>query len=148
MVPGNRHSLLVETGGQPVEPIGPVHVMLDVLLARPDDLDWTVALFGDLDGANDAVALEPAAKPTADKVIVDHDLVRWQARGFRCGRLDACNGLAADPDFAGVLANMHRAVHRLHRYMREKRELVGCIDLGDGACQGFVDIADVLSHRP
>src|SRR5262249_7934944 len=110
--------------------------------------DWPVDMLRDLDGANDAVALEPAAKPTADKVIVVHDLVRWQARGFRRGRLDACNGLAADPDFAGVLANMHRAVHRLHRCMREKRELVGCLDLGDGTCQGFVDIADVLSHRP
>ena len=75
MIPGDRHSFLIETGGDPVEPIGPVHVVLDVLLARPDDLDWTVDLFGNLNGANDAITLEPTAKPTADKVIVDHDLV-------------------------------------------------------------------------
>ena len=42
IVPGDRHSLLIEAGGQPVEPIGPVHVVLDIFLARPHDLHRAV----------------------------------------------------------------------------------------------------------
>ena len=102
----------------------------------------------DLDGPDDSIDLKPPAKSPADQMIVDHDLVQRQTGGFRRGRLDACNGLAADPDFATIVADMHCAIHRLHGRVREERELVGCLDLGDGAREGFVDIADVLSHRP
>ena len=42
MVPGDRHALLIETGRDPVEPIGPVHVVLDVFLAGPDDFHRAV----------------------------------------------------------------------------------------------------------
>ena len=65
-----------------VEPIGPVHVVLDVLLARPHDLHRTVDLHGDLNRAGDAVDLEPAAEAAADQVIVDHDLVQRQSVVF------------------------------------------------------------------
>jgi hypothetical protein len=74
MVPGDRLTLIVEAGGQPVEPIGPVHVVLDIFLACPHDLDRTVDVLGDLDGANDAVDLQPPAKPAADQMIVDTTL--------------------------------------------------------------------------
>jgi hypothetical protein len=56
MVPSDRHSLRIETGGHPVEESWPVHVVLDVFLARPHDLDGTVDVLGDLDCANDACA--------------------------------------------------------------------------------------------
>ena len=56
--------------------------------------------------------------------------------------------LGADPDFAAVLTDMDRAVHRLHRRVREKRNLVDRLDLGDGARHGLVDIADILRNRP
>ena len=133
IVPGDRHSFLVEAGGQPVEEIGPVHVVLDVLLARPHDLDGTVDLLGDLDGARDAIGLQPPAEPAADQMVVDHDLVQRQARGLRRRRLGARDGLGADPDLAAVLADMNRAVHRLHRRVREERNLIGRLDLGGGA---------------
>ena len=42
---------------------------------------------------------------------------------------------------------MNRAVHRLHRRVREERNLVGRLDLGGGARHGLVDIADVLRDR-
>ena len=148
MVPGDRHSFLIETGGHPVEEIGPIHVVLDVFLAGPDDLDGTVDMLGDLDGASDAIDLQPPAKAAADQMIVDHDLVQRQAGGLRRRRLGARDGLAADPDFAAVLADMNRAVHRLHRRVREERNLIGRLDLGDGARHGLVDIADVLRNRP
>ena len=102
----------------------------------------------DLDGANDAVDLQPPAKAAADQMIVDHDLVQRQACGLRRRRLGARDDLAADPDFAAVLADMNRAVHRLHGRVREERNLVGRLDLGDGARHGLVDIADILRNRP
>jgi hypothetical protein len=51
--------------------------------------------------------------------------------------------LAADPDFAAVLADMNCAVHRLHRRVREERNLVR-LHLGDGARLG--NVASVLSN--
>ena len=95
----------------------------------------------------DAVGLQPPAEAAADQMIVHHDLVQRQARGLRGRRLGARHGLAADPDFAAVLADMDRAVHRLHRGVREERNLVGRLDLGGGARQGLVDVADVLRDR-
>ncbi len=41
---------------------------------------------------------------------------------------------------------MNRAVHRLHRRVREERNLVGRLDLGDGARHGLVSIADILRN--
>ena len=104
-------------------------------------------MLGDLDGASDAVDLEPPAEAAADQMIVDDDLVQRQAGGLRRRRLGAREGLGADPDFAAVLADMNRAVHRLHRRVREERNLVGRLDLGGGARHGLVDIADVLRNR-
>src|SRR5438876_11272917 len=113
MLPGDRLSRRIETGGQAVEEIGPVHIVLDVFLAGPYDLDGAIDLFGDLDGAGDAVDLQPPAESAADQVIVDHHLVQGQLGGLRRRRLDPRNDLVADPDFAAVLADLNRAVHRL-----------------------------------
>src|ERR1700719_2015548 len=109
MVPGNRHSLLIETGRNSIEEIGPVHVVLDVFLARPDDFDGAVEMLRDVDGADDAVDLEPPAKAAADQMIVDHDLVQRQAGGLRCRGLGSRGDLRADPEFAAVLAYVNRA---------------------------------------
>src|SRR6202790_5133433 len=114
MVPDYGHSLFIETGRQPIEEMGPVHVMLDVFLAGPDNLDRTVDLFGDLDRANDAIDLKTASETPADQMIMDHDLVQRQARGLRRCRLGPPEDLVADPDFAAVLADMNRTVHPLH----------------------------------
>src|SRR3981189_469989 len=100
MVPGNRPSLLVETSGDPVEEIRPVHVVLDVFLAGPDNLDRTVDLLGDIDRANDAIDLKAASEAPADQMIMDHDVVQRQARGLRRHRLGPPKDLVADPDFA------------------------------------------------
>jgi hypothetical protein len=66
MIPGDRHSLLIETGRNSIEEIGPVHIVLDIFLARPDDFDRAVDMLRNLDGANDAIDLEPPAKAAAD----------------------------------------------------------------------------------
>jgi hypothetical protein len=115
MVPGNRLSLFVETSGESVIPIGTIHVVLNVFLPGPHDLHGTVDVLRDLDSANDAIGLQPSAEAAADQMVVDHDLIQRQPSDLCSSRLDARDGLAADPDFAAVLAHMNRAVHRLHR---------------------------------
>ena len=128
--------------------IRPIHIVLDIFLTGPHDLDGTVDLFGDLNSASDAVDLQATAEAAADQMIVHHDLVQRQASHLGRGRLSSRDGLAADPDFAAVRADVNGAVHRLHRRVREKRNLVDRLDLGDGTRHRLVDIADVLRNRP
>src|SRR5262245_15611758 len=119
IAPGDRHALLVETGRQAIDEERPVHVVLNVLLARPDDLDGSLDLERDLDGTGDAVDLQAAPEPAAEQMIVHNDLVQGQAGGLCCHRLSPTEYLGADPDFAAILAGVHRAVHRLHCGMGE-----------------------------
>src|ERR1700730_15967896 len=114
MAPRDRPSLFVQTGGDSVEEIGPVHIVLDVFLAGPDDLDRTVDVPGDLDGASDAIDLQPTTEAATDQMITDHDLVQRQTRGLRRRRLGSCEDLVTDPDLAAVPADMKRAVPPLH----------------------------------
>jgi hypothetical protein len=141
-------TLGIETGGQPIEPIRPIHVVLDVLLARPHDLHRTVDMLRDLDRPSNTVRFQPAAEPVADQMVVDHDLVQRHIH-YLCGRgLDSRHGLGADPDFARVAADMDRAVHRLHGRMREERKVVGRVDLGRSARHRLADVADILRDDP
>ena len=139
--------LCVEAGRQAIEPVGPVHVVLDVFLARPHDLDRSVDLPGDLRRPLDAVDFEPAAEAAADQVLVQHDFLERQAGHLGRRRLGARRDLGADPDVAAVLAHVHRAVHRLHRGVRQERHLIGRLDLGGRAGQRPGRVAGVLGNR-
>ena len=75
IVPGDRYPFLIETGGHPIEEGGPVHVVLDIFLARPHDFDRAVDMFGDLNRTRDAVGFESTAEPATDQMVMDHDLV-------------------------------------------------------------------------
>src|SRR6266704_2012923 len=103
-----------------------------------------------LSGPSTCVAISTArvtpAEATADEVVMNDDPVQRQT-GDLCGsRLRARDRLRADPDFAAVLADMNRAVHRLHRCVREERNLIGRLDLGRSAGYRLVDIADILCN--
>ena len=74
MIPGDRHPIRIETGGHPVEPIRPVHIMLDVFLAGPHHFDRAVDMFGDFYRARDAIDLQAPAESTPDQMIVDERL--------------------------------------------------------------------------
>src|SRR5258708_21560298 len=74
IAPGHRLALRVKARRDPVVPIGPVHVVLDVLLARPHDLHRAIDLLGNLNGANCAISFQPPAKAAADEMIMDNDL--------------------------------------------------------------------------
>ena len=76
MMPGDRHPVLIETGGHPVKEVGPVHVVLDIFLAGPDDFHGALDLLGDLDRTHDAVDLESPPEAAAEQMIVHLDLLR------------------------------------------------------------------------
>src|SRR5713101_5122529 len=146
MIPGDRYPFRIETGGYPVEPIRPIHIVLDVFLAGPYDFDGAIDMLGDFDRARDAIDLQAPTESTPDQMIVHDDFVQRQARDLCGSRLGARDDLVADPDFAAVPADMNRAVHRLHGRVREERNLIDCLDLGDRARHGLVSVADVLRH--
>jgi hypothetical protein len=102
---------------------------------------------GNLDGADCTVRLEPPAEAAADQMVVDHDLLGRQACGLGCHRLNPRHCLAADPDFARILAKVHRAIHRLHRRVREERNLIHRLDSRCGARHRLVGVTDALRHR-
>src|SRR5262249_40051193 len=63
--PGHRLAIRVEPGRQSVIVVGPVHVVLDVFLAAPDDFHRSVHLLRDLDSEDRTVRLEPPAEAAA-----------------------------------------------------------------------------------
>src|SRR5581483_5692784 len=74
VIPGNQLPFVVQAGGDAVDPVGAIHVVLNILFAGPDNLHGTIDMPGDLDGADGAVGLQPPAKAAAEQMIVDDDL--------------------------------------------------------------------------
>ena len=128
MRPGHGLALRVHARADAVVVIRPVHVVLDVFLARPDHLHRPAHVLRDLHGAHGAVELEAAAESAAEQVIVDAHLLALQAGELHDGRLRDARNLRADPDVAAFLRQVHGAVHRLHRRVREERLLVDRVD--------------------
>ena len=75
-LPCDRHAVRAEPGDQPRHAKGPIVVVFDVLLARPEELDRDIDLFRDQDGLADEF-LDGGATPetAAQKRAVDHDLL-------------------------------------------------------------------------
>ena len=119
---------------------------MDVLFARPDDLDRPVDLLRDAHGLADIVHFEPPAETAADQVVVDDNLLERQPGHLRCDSLRAGNDLIADPDLARVGTNVHGAVHRLHRRMCEERHVVGRLKFRPLA-QSLGDVAGRFRDR-
>ena len=128
MVVGDELVLSIKSGCEAIVIIGPVNVVLNVLFPTPDNLHGPLDLPGDGDGLRDAVHVETASKAPADNMVVNLDLLGWQAGDFRRRSLCPAHDLNAYPDFAAVFRHMHRAVHRLHGGMGEKWHLVDGFD--------------------
>ena len=141
--PGDRHSLRVQAGGDPVVIVRPIHIVLDIFLAGPHHLHGAGDLLRDLDRPDDEIHLEPPAEAAAQEVVVHlHSLFR-QAGQLRSRSLGEGGHLRAHPDIAAIGAHVDRAVHRLHGRMREERQLVDRFDLLSGARHGLGDVAVV-----
>ena len=144
MVPSDELAVRIKAGADPVVVVGPVHVVLDVLLAAPHDLHRIFRLLGDERRLHDEVELEPAAEAAAEQMIVEAHLLRLQSERLGDGHLRDGRDLRADPDIAAVGRHVHRAVDRLHGGVREERALIDRFDLGGGAGQRGVRVALVL----
>ena len=92
---------------------------------------------------NGAVDFEPAAEAAAEKVVVDLDRILRQAGDLGDRGLGQGRRLGADPDVAAVLADMNGAVHRLHRRMRQERQLIDGVDRCAAPASAFVRVAVV-----
>ncbi len=111
--------------------------MLDVLLAGPDHFHRAVNLLGDADGLRDEIDLQAPAESAAQVMVVHHHFRKRQAGRLGGYRLCARKDLRARPHFATIGPDVHRAIDRLHRRVREEGGLVHRFELvrrarGDG----------------
>ena len=126
--PGDGPAARVQASREAVVIIGPVQIVLDILLARPDDLHGAIDLLGDLYGPDHAIDIEPAAEAAADQMIVDLDLLLGEAGDLGRGGLSPRQNLRANPNLACAGPHMHGAVHRLHGGVGEERHLIDGLD--------------------
>src|SRR3979411_3386322 len=69
MRPGYRSAALIERDDQMIVVIRPIHVVLNVLFARPHDFPRTIDLLCDLRGAHDAVYLESPPESSTEQMV-------------------------------------------------------------------------------
>ena len=123
-----------------------VEVVLHVVFARPDDLHRLADGFRRFDRVGDEVGFAAASEAAAEIRREDVDLVGGQtARGH--GRLLRCGlPLRRHPHVAPVGAHVRRAVHRLHRRVREERHLEHALERFRRALDGRGGVAVVARH--
>ena len=95
-------------------------VVLHIVLAAPHDLDRLADRLRRLDGVDDEVGLAAAAEPAAHVGHVDFHLVRRQPRCRHGGLMRWRLPLRRHVHVAAVRTIVRRAVHRLHRRVREE----------------------------
>ena len=105
MRPRHRLALRVDARADAVVVVRPIHVVLDVFLARPDHLYRPSHLLRDLHGAHGAVELEAPAESAAQQMIVDAHLLALEAGELHHRGLREAGNLRADPDVAAVLGH-------------------------------------------
>ena len=141
-LPCDRHAVRAEPGDQPRHAKGPIVVVFDVLLARPEELDRDIDLFRDQDGLADEF-LDGGATPetAAQKRAVDHDLLVRHAGGARRRCQSRHRLLGRHPDLDLAIGDMGGAGLRLHGRMREEWDLIVRLDKLDRALHRCRDIA-------
>ena len=139
-------AVAVEARRDPVHVERTVHVVLDVFLSGPYHLDRSINVLRYASRKNAAVSLEPPPETSADEVIVDLDGLTRQTRQLGYQFLRECRCLGSNPDVATILADMYRAVHRLHGRMRQKRSVIDGIEALMGTRQRTLHISIVACH--
>ena len=107
----------------------PVDVVLRVVLARPDDLDRRAHRLRRFHGVGDEVAFRAPAESAADIGRVHEDLGLGQTRGGHRRLLRRRLRLRRHPHVAPIGLHVRRAVHRLHRRVRQERRFEDPLDL-------------------
>src|SRR5690348_13213516 len=92
MRPAHRPALRVEARADAVVVVRPIHVVLDVFLARPDHLHRPAHLLRDLHRPQGSVVFETTTESAAEQVVMDAHLL---ARRLGCTNSYACRGSPA-----------------------------------------------------
>ena len=126
---------------------GPEEIVRHVLFAAPDHLDRDAGeLLGDERGLPHVVLRAAPPEAAAQHVLVDLAFFERQTGGLGERRERRFAVLRRHPGLGLVRRVAHRAVHRLHRRVREERRAVDGLDLGRRVRDGLQCIAFV-AHR-
>src|SRR5581483_319357 len=74
MAPGQRLTVSIQSGRNPVHVEWPVHVVLNILLARPNHLHRPIDMARDTRRNHDAIDLQPTPEAATNELIVEFDL--------------------------------------------------------------------------
>src|SRR5262249_14267168 len=144
--PRQGHSCTVKTGGYAVIVVGSIHIVLDVFLAAPNDLDRIVQLRRDEGRLHDEVEFKPSSETTAQQVVMNAHLFNIEPKRVRDGLLRSCRNLSTNPDIAAVRSPGYRTVNRLHRCMRKKWRFICGFDLLSAPGKCHHSIAFIFRH--
>src|SRR6266850_4898292 len=132
--PGDGLAARVERSLEDVVRRRAIEAMLDVVLARPDDLHGRVDGLRRLDGVGDEVGLAAPAEAAPEQRRHDLHALHRHAGEPRGERLVAARVLRRRPEGDAVGHDVRGGVHRLHARVLEERHLVdGLDDLAAGA---------------
>src|SRR5262245_19644938 len=121
---GDRFASSIEAGRYPLQGGGAINVVLHVLLAGPDDLDWFADCPGNERSLQHEVHEQPATESATKQGTIYRDLLGWQVQhGSQCN-LRKLIPLKRSPNRAGIIRHMRRAVHRFHRRVRQELRFV------------------------
>ncbi len=147
VTPGDGPAVGVQTGGDPVDIGGAVAIVLDVLFARPDQLDRIGAGLGDRRRLLDVVGLQLAAEGAADQLVVDGDPLGRDPQHLGRGLLRHGGDLGAAPDLRRpVRLDLDHRGLGLHRRVREERLAVDRLDPGVRVREGLLHIAGLMGQ--
>ncbi len=145
--PRRRLALGVERGFEVFERDRVVVRVAQIVFARPHHLHrLAVQLLGDERGFGGEVALALAAETAAEQRDVDGDVRGVQAEAFGDVVAHRLRALEAAPDLALAAGHTRRGRRRLHRGLRQVRDVVVGLHRLGGAAHRGIDIAAVANH--
>ncbi len=103
---------------------GPINVVLGVFFALPRHFERSIDVHSNASGADRHVLIKPATEATTNVEVVDGHFLDRQSDGLGDILLHTSNNLSSDPDFAGVLCVVNRAVQRLHCRVRKEWQFI------------------------
>src|SRR5215472_8401038 len=129
MKPRHQIILRVETCAEQVASRGAVEIVMNVVLARPNDLHRSVHLAREKSSFDGKVLNQASTECAANESDVNLNATTGNVESL-CDRIGGgAWNLCWRPKLAGIAANMSGAIDRFHGGVSEKRHLVDSCDL-------------------
>ena len=144
---GPRHnlSLCVEAAEQAMVGILPVKIVLNVVLARPQELHRFLDLARHLPGFSRVIPFRAAPEGSArERHMNDHFVLR-KARERGDLVLNHVSPLRRRPNLDFAVAHMNSGIHRLHRGVSREWQFIGCFDLFCGFVEALASVSSIKS---